>query len=125
MLKLPTVFFLISFSSLAVLHIVSLKLFLYWRFWWLDIPMHFFGGIVVALGLFTLYDLKILLKKKHLTLFCILSLVFLVAIAWESYELLIGIPIEDDYIIDTLTDLCMGMFGGLIGYGIATSLQKL
>ncbi len=125
MLKLPTVFFLISFSFLAVIHIIALQLFLYWKFQWFDIPMHFLGGIVVALGLFTLHDLKLVIKKRHLQIFPIVLLVFAVAMLWEVYELLIGIPIESNYVVDTLTDLSMGLLGGLVGYGIGTSIKKL
>lgn len=125
MLKLPTVFFLISFSFLAGIHIIALQLFLYWKFQWFDIPMHFLGGIVVALGLFTLHDLKLVIKKRHLQIFPIVLLVFAVAMLWEVYELLIGIPIESNYVADTLTDLCVGLLGGLIGYGIGTSIKKL
>jgi uncharacterized membrane protein YoaK (UPF0700 family) len=125
MLKLPTVFFLISFSFLAVIHIIALQLFLYWKFQWFDIPMHFLGGVVVALGLFTLHDLKLVIKKRHLQIFPIVLLVFAVAMLWEVYELLIGIPIESNYVVDTLTDLSMGLLGGLVGYGIGTSIKKL
>lgn len=125
MLKLPTVFFLISFSFLAGIHIIALQLFLYWKFQWLDIPMHFLGGIVVALGLFTLHDLKLVIKKRHLQIFPIVLLVLTVAMLWEVYELLIGIPIESNYVVDTLTDLSMGLLGGLVGYGIGSSIKKL
>lgn len=125
MLKLPTVFFLISFSFLAGIHIIALQLFLYWKFQWFDIPMHFLGGIVVALGLFTLHDLKLVIKKRHLQIFPIVLLVLTVAMLWEVYELLIGIPIESNYVVDTLTDLSMGLLGGLVGYGIGSSIKKL
>ena len=87
--------------------------------------MHFLGGVVVMFGLYTLNDLNIIVKEKHLRLPLMLLLVFFIAIVWEVFEILIGIPIENDYVIDTFTDLCMGMLGGLIGYNIATSLQKL
>lgn len=87
--------------------------------------MHFIGGIVVALGLFTLRDLRIVLPERYIKLFNILLLVLLVAMVWEVYELLIGIPIEADYVVDTLTDLCIGMFGGLVGYTIGITLRKL
>jgi len=125
MLKLPTIFFLISFSLLAVIHIIASELFLYWRFFWFDIPMHFFGGAVVALGIFTLYDLKIIVKRRHLKRVPLLVLVFVVALSWEVYELLVGISIEANYVADTLIDLSMGLLGGLVGYSIGSSLNKL
>ena len=125
MLKLSTVFFLVLFSVLASIHIIALKLFLYWKFSWFDIPMHFLGGVVVTLGLFTLYDLKFLIKERHLQLFPVILIVFAVALAWEVYEILIGVPIDENYVIDTLTDLSMGLFGGLVGYSIGRSIKKL
>ena len=87
--------------------------------------MHFLGGVVVMLGLYTLNDLNIVVKEKHLRLPLMLFLVFFIAIVWEVYEILIGIPIEDDYVIDTFTDLCMGIGGALLGYSIAKNLKKL
>tara|TARA_B100000745_G_scaffold300483_1_gene254679 strand:- start:875 stop:1252 length:378 start_codon:yes stop_codon:yes gene_type:complete len=125
MLKLPTVFFLVSFSFLAVVHYIALQLFLYWRYWWLDMPMHVIGGVVVALGIFTLHDLRLWVPKRYLRLLPIVLLVLLVAMAWEVYELMIGIPIEQDYVIDTITDLLMGLLGGALGYFIGNSLRKI
>jgi hypothetical protein len=125
MLKLPTIFLLITFSFLAVIHIIALELFLYWRFWWFDIPVHFIGGIVVALGVFTLHDLRIVIPTRLLQLVPVLLLVILVAMVWEVYEVLIGIPIESDAVLDVLTDLSMGILGGLVGYTIGTNLNKL
>ena len=125
MLKLPTIFFLITFSLLAVIHIIALELFLYWRFWWFDIAMHLIGGSVVALGLFTLRDLRIIIPARYLQVVPVLLLVIVVAMTWEVYELFIGVPIESDFVVDTLTDLCMGTIGGLIGYSVGTSVNKL
>lgn len=125
MLKLPTILFLISLSLLAVIHTVALNLFLYWRFSWFDIPMHFFGGAIVALGIFTLKDLGIYITDRHIRLVQVLVLVFMVALSWEAYELFIGVPVEDNYAIDTITDLCLGVVGGLVGYSVGTSISKL
>ena len=44
---------------------------------------------------------------------------------WEVYELGIGIPIEDDYEVDTIVDLIMGMLGGVLGYVVAFSVSSL
>lgn len=125
MLKLTTVFFLITFSLLAVVHYLALQLFLYWKYWWFDIPMHFIGGAVVALGVFVLRDLRVLARSAHLRFIPVLLAVCAVAIAWEVYEVLIGIPIEDDYVFDTTLDLCMGLLGGAVGYFVGVNLQKI
>ncbi len=88
-------------------------------------PMHVIGGVVVALGIFTLHDLRLWVPKRYLRLLPIVLLVLLVAMAWEVYELMIGIPIEQDYVIDTITDLLMGLLGGALGYFIGNSLRKI
>jgi len=124
MIKQTTVLFLSLFALLAGVHIVALELFLYWKFSWFDIPMHFVGGAVVALGVFTLYDLHLFVPKRYLQLLPIVLLVFLVAMVWEVYELFIGVPIEDDYVVDTLTDLVMGLLGATVGYTIGIFSHK-
>ena len=126
MLQLTTIFFLISFSLLAVLHIIALKLFLYWHFSWFDNVMHFYGGAVVAFGVYTLSDLKII-KRPKLTAVRVISVVTFVAIIWELFELSTGIThFHDlDYVTDTLLDVCTGITGGYVGNFVASRIQKL
>lgn len=126
MLQLTTIFFLISFSLLAVLHAIAIKLFLYWHFSWLDNVMHLYGGAVVALGVYTLVDLK-LFKHHWLTGVRVVFVVFFVAVVWELFELSSGIThlFDSDYIPDTASDLFMGVVGGSLGYLVASRIQKL
>ena len=126
MLQLTTIFFLIAASVLAVLHNVALYLFLYWRFWWFDIPMHGLGGAVVALGLFTAYDFRLFKNKSFLKVHYVLAFVIFIALLWEVYEILIGVPIErEGFVLDTITDLLMGFLGGYVGYIVGNSIRKL
>lgn len=125
MLQLTTIIFLISFSLLAVLHIIALELFLYWRYVWFDLPMHMLGGAVVALGIFTLYDLRLRIPRSFLTPRKVLACVFLVACMWEVFEVLIGIPIDETYVLDTTFDLVMGLFGGYMGFIVANNIRNL
>lgn len=125
MLKLPTVFFLITFSILAVVHVIALQLFLYWHYWWFDLPMHIIGGVVVALGIFTLRDLRIFVPNRYIALVPIVLLVLAVALTWEVYEIFIGIPIESDYVFDTAIDLIMGIGGGVLGYFVGKTIEKI
>ena len=87
--------------------------------------MHFFGGVVIALGVFTMHDLRLFISKRYLKLLSVLLVVFTIALVWEAYELYIGTPIEDNFLVDTFTDLGMGILGGLVGYGIGTNIKKL
>lgn len=111
---------------MAIVHLIALQLYLYWRFWWLDIPMHVLGGAVAAFGVFAFRDLSLpgfgLLAKR---LCLVMLFVVLVMIAWEVFEVWAGIPIQDDYVLDTSIDLTMGFIGGLLGYVVARNLDKL
>jgi hypothetical protein len=124
MLQLTTIFFLITFFVLALLHNIAIKLYLYWQISWFDIPMHAFGGAVVALGIFTLRDLGII-PNKFIKLIPVICGVMLVALVWEMFELMVGFPRLADYYIDTITDLSMGALGAIVGYYVGNSLRNL
>lgn len=126
MLKTNTILFLVALSILAGVHMIALELFLYWRYLWLDVPVHVLGGIVVVLGAYTFNELKLPLAHflvasfKHTIIF-----VVIVMIAWEVFEVWAGNPIMDNYIFDTTIDLIAGLTGGLIGYFLAKRMQTL
>ncbi len=124
MLQLTTIVFLIAFTVLAVIHGIATRLYLYWHIWWLDIPMHFFGGVIVALGFYTMRDLG-LFPNKVLRLIPVLVLVLCVALVWEAYEYFIGLPIFGLYLPDTIADLIIGVGGGSLGYLIGKRLREL
>ena len=106
-------------STWAGLHILALQINLYWYFWWFDLPMHFFGGAVVALGLFAFIDLGLPMSKRIQKFIPVMIYVLAVALLWEGYELLIGIPVLADYFFDTGLDIVMGLLGGMVGWSIA------
>lgn len=121
---LPIVFFLISASTLAVIHVLSLELYLYWQYLWLDIPMHMLGGATVALGVFALHDLISKFPSRLLYPIPVLLFVLIVALAWEVFEIEVGVPIEANFAVDTMIDLIMDMLGGVIGYVVAYSISN-
>lgn len=124
MLQLPTIFFLITAFVWAGIHYLATQLFLYWQFIWFDIPMHFLGGVVVALGVFTLRDLRII-PNGWLHLVSVLAFVLCMALVWEVFEFMIGTPVEDSFYIDTAIDLLMGLSGGYLGYAVGKLLRNL
>lgn len=125
MLQLTTIFFLITGSILAVTHVLALKFYLYWRYLWLDMPMHFLGGVVVGLLLYTLYDLRLSLVPRTPRWFTVVLFVLMVAMMWEIYEVLIGIPMLEDYLFDTVSDLIFGGVGGVVAFLLGNQFRKL
>jgi hypothetical protein len=123
--RLNTVFFIIAASVLSVTHSIALQLSLYWHFWWFDLPMHFLGGAVLALGVFSAYEFSAPLPKRWQRLLPVMSAVLIIALVWEYYEVLIGIPIESDHEVDTLTDIFLGLVGGAVGYSVGRSLANI
>ena len=95
--------------SISVLHILASKFYWYTSIWWLDMPMHFLGGL--WLGLFFIF---ISFKKEfnRKLIFEILLGVLLVGICWEIFEILtLKYPFNFlDNISDVLLDLAGGTF---------------
>jgi hypothetical protein len=124
MLQLTTIFFLIASSILAVVHLISLEFYLYWRFLWLDVPVHVLGGAVVALGVLSLYDLRVPLPKRWRSFAPVVFFVIIIALLWEWYEIAIGIPVEVSHELDTAIDLLAGICGGVLGYIVGKAMQS-
>lgn len=81
---------------------------------------------MVALGLFTAYDFRLFKNKTFLKVQYVLAFVLCIALLWEAYDLLIGVPIErEGFVLDTITDLLMGFVGGYVGYIVGNSIRKL
>ncbi|MBS3174393.1 hypothetical protein J4440_00760 [Candidatus Woesearchaeota archaeon] len=119
-------------ALILFLHIILGKLFnAYTLFPWIDIPMHFFGGITIGisypllLNYFT--EKKYLEVRNQLMLFIlIISLVALTIVIWEFLEF------SSDYLFrtimqpglqDTIADLFLGLTGGIVGYLISEFIQ--
>lgn len=125
MLTPVTQLFLVSATTLALCHYLLLSFALYWRMPWTDLPMHIFGGIVVALGWFALGDLGIRPLERMRTLVHTLTAVLVVATLWEVYEYAIWHDLlASNYKVDTGVDMVLGVLGGILGYSIAMRLTR-
>jgi hypothetical protein len=123
---LQLTFFLTTRTTLAVVHISATKFFLYWKYLWFDIPMHFLGGVCVALGLSALPFFRIHVFERFRTPLIYASVTLLVGILWEIFEVTSGIMVIDEtFVPDTVLDLVMDVLGGLVGYAVAGTLKKL
>lgn len=102
---------LILSGIIFVLQDIALAEFLYWRWWWFDILMHFLGGVLVgALALFV--------SDLFKTPFTLTFVIFLVGIGvgWEVFERMFGLYNAIGYWEDTILDLIMDTIGALIVY---------
>ena len=106
---------------IGVVHVAALRWSLYWHFIWLDLPMHFLGGAWVAL--ISVWFLG--LRHYRVRFFPILFAVLLVGIGWEIFEHLAGVPVEDNFVLDTSLDLFMDLFGGICGFLLARRLAHV
>lgn len=89
---------------------------LYYELWWLDIPMHIWGGFLI--GSLSLNLLKIQNKTSLISLAHVLAYVFFVACIWEVAEYFKGVV---DYTqifgwFDTVKDMFDGLLGGYIAF---------
>lgn len=124
-----SVLVILTLSTLAIIavsHILALQFFLYWKYAWFDIPMHFFGGVSIALGYGILPFLRIGLKLTYRTYISYLAVVLVVGLGWEVFEIVGGINVIDEYFVsDTLIDLVVDLLGGTVGYALVKRLQDV
>jgi hypothetical protein len=84
---------------------------------WFDIMMHFLGGLFVALSAlwFFFESGYIHLHKsiKNVVLVAVGSII-LIGVSWEVFELLAGVPIENNFALDTTIDAIMDGLGAAL-----------
>ncbi len=126
MLRPNTIVFLITISTIAGIHFIALKLYLYWHYVWFDVPMHVLGGAAITLGMFAFSDLRIppftVMITQPVAIICFLIAVM---ISWEVFELWAGVPMLANYRFDTSIDIISGLLGGGVGYFVAKRLNTL
>ena len=107
-------------AVLGVLHVSALEYSLYWHYVWLDTLSHFLGGVWAALAFVWLLSLK---GYRPATL-VVVGAVLVIGAAWELFEVVAGIPRETTFILDTTIDMCMDLFGGIVGVWWARTLVR-
>ena len=124
MLKQPL--FITSFVLIIIIglvHGIATEFYLYWTFPWLDMPMHFLGGLWVGLSAiwyiyfsgYTKMDTKLTRKARIFSIS--LATVIVVGVLWEVFEIYSGVLlIEKNYGLDTSVDLLMDTIGGVTAF---------
>ena len=107
-------------AVVGAVHIAAMKLYLYWLFPWLDVFVHFGGALWVALAAIWLLTAA-RQKSPFATVF---SIIVVLSIGWEFFELWGGIPREANFAFDTSLDLLMDAFGGIAGYAMGKRLIR-
>jgi hypothetical protein len=106
---------------LAMLNSYAQANFLYFRFWWFDIVMHFLGGLDVGLMSIWAYTyfVSTYCDQRKARLFLVTVLATLtIGVGWEAFESFVGIYLTEAHIVsDTLMDLCMDALGAVAAYG--------
>ncbi len=118
-MALRLTFFFTALITLALVHVVATEFYLYWRYAWLDIPMHFLGGVVCIFGLAILPFFRIRIPKRYRTRFAYLIFAFLIGVLWEIFEYvydIMNVNTLTDLIVDTGMDLTFDILGALFGY---------
>ena len=90
---------------------------------WIDIPMHFAGGLAAAFMVYCLLRIAENKNKLKTTIYLkflfVISIVSLIAVGWEFMEFTFDSLISSNFqmgIADTTGDLFMGLLGAPVGY---------
>ncbi|MEK7575465.1 MAG: hypothetical protein AAB491_00015 [Patescibacteria group bacterium] len=121
------------FVFLIAFHIISVIFSLYWLIRWIDIPLHFFGGVWLAMFSIWIFYIsgKFSLSKKPYILSFILTLglVALGGILWEFFEFSFDFVSHKKWLAqlglsDTISDLFFDLLGGSCAYFIFINKSK-
>lgn len=123
-MKSTTILALALGIQLAILHALAVKFSLYWEIPWFDNLMHAFGGVVLALLLYTLVDIRVLKERIMTSFWQASALVLVVVIGWEVLGVIMLQRIKENFIIDTSFDLLFGIAGSILGWLIGKQLRK-
>jgi hypothetical protein len=115
-------------SLVGLLHWIGSSDFYYWTVWWYDVMMHFLGGVWVALAVLWVSHMPFVPAslKSRISFGSLALSVFVVGLAWEAYELVLGFSCLYDpgYASDTIQDLIMDTLGALCVAMVSISFTK-
>lgn len=115
--------------SLLLVHIIITKLNWYEQHYWIDTPMHFFGGVSIGVSSYYLLQMPIFkFSRSPLGNFLfVVGMTALAASSWEIFEFNMDFYFASNMqssILDTMKDLAFGLLGGLITGAILIIFSK-
>ncbi len=113
-----TLFFVLL--AMTVAHILGNAFFLYWKWWWFDLAIHFLGGFWAGGVMLWFFVTRVMtnseVRRSRIVyvLFAVCA-AFFIGILWETYEVLLDSTLSrsPDYFFDTVTDLVADSVGAL------------
>lgn len=115
-------FFVAAVLSFILLTIndISMRLYLFSGYPWIDIPLHFLGGFSVGLasiGILRIIYLPQTYGKVSVLVYTICITIF-VGVMWEYVEWYMGASVAfgGNFWFDTSKDLLMDTLGGILSY---------
>lgn len=118
-----------SLAVIAVIHGVATLYSWYWIYTWIDIPMHFIGGVWVALLFFWIFQMRndVYLETipTWLSAAIVIGFTLLLGVLWEffefSYDFFVAqkgfAELAQQGLTDTIGDLAMDFLGGAMCWG--------
>ncbi|MBX4210769.1 hypothetical protein KW783_02230 [Candidatus Parcubacteria bacterium] len=106
--------------AIGVLHTTAITYFLYWKFWWFDMLVHFLAGmwvgilVIMIAYIFGLFSRDVRPTGKRLFVVTLFS-ALMIGLVWEFFELNVGLTFltMKGYVPDTLTDVWFDCLGAL------------
>jgi hypothetical protein len=108
--------------AFSLVHVFALETSLYWHYWWFDILMHFWGGLLIALGVVSLTSFRrVTFRPTYKLVFVVTTIMVLL---WEVFEWQAGII--DPWLEwpDTLLDIVLGFAGSTLGFLLLKKIAK-
>ncbi len=107
----------VNIILLSIVNYLARPFYWYYLIWWFDIPMHFWGGVVVLFLVLYIFYSRISRFSKVPFLYLILS-VFIVGVGWEVFEYIVNNVIAGQAfsLFDTISDICFDVAGGCVAF---------
>ncbi|MEK7505749.1 MAG: hypothetical protein AAB597_02550 [Patescibacteria group bacterium] len=119
----------ISATAVGLGHTLALRDYLYWRYSWFDMPVHFFGGMLVALTFFFMVRFftrhSLTLRTHRLYIWGTVLSSLLVGFFWEAFEWQAGLTVMNERTaVDTSGDIFMNMAGAALAFLVYKFIYK-